>query len=83
MEGGQSKTWAGAEGRRSVCSSKKADTKKLSEQKLTERTFLADIDILLSQLKNQKKSVENLCKLEATAKACAKKRHANPKRQSR
>ena len=61
----------------------KKKIRKNVRESLTERTFLADIDILLSQLKNQKTSGESLCKLEAAAKACAKKRQASPKRQSR
>ena len=52
-------------------------------EKLNEIHFLADIDIFLSQLKNQKTSGETLCEIEAAAKAYAKNCKANPKRQSR
>ena len=41
--------------------------------KFNETHFLADIDIFLSQLKNQKTSGETLCEIEAAAKAYAKK----------
>ena len=40
--------------------------------KLNETHFLADINIFLSQLKNQKTSGETLCEIEAAAKAYAK-----------
>ena len=41
--------------------------------KFNETLFLADIDIFQSKLKNQKASVETLCRIEAAAKAYAKK----------
>ena len=41
--------------------------------KLNETHFLADIDVFLSQLKNQKTSGETLCEIEAAAKAYARK----------
>ena len=40
--------------------------------------FLADIDILLSQLKNQKTSGKTLCEIEAAAKIYAKKVRQTP-----
>ena len=40
--------------------------------KFNETHFLADIDIFLSQLKNQKTSGETLCEVQAAAKAYAK-----------
>ena len=42
------------------------------KNKFNEAHFLADINISLSQLKNQKTSGETLCEIEATAKAYAK-----------
>ena len=41
-------------------------------EKFNETPFLADIDIFLSQLKNQKTSGETFCENEAAAKAFAK-----------
>ena len=41
--------------------------------KLNETHFLADIDVFLSQLKNQKTSGETLCEIEAAAKTYARK----------
>ena len=40
--------------------------------KFNETHFLADKDIFLSQLKNQKLSAETLCEIEAAAKAYVK-----------
>ena len=47
--------------------------------KFNETYFLADIDIFLSLLKNQKKSGENLSEKEAVAKAYAKNVRQTPK----
>ena len=46
--------------------------------KFNETHFLADIDLFLLQLKNQKTSDETLCKLEAAAKAYAKNVRQTP-----
>ena len=46
--------------------------------KFNETQFLADIDICLSQLKNQKTSGETLCEIEAAAKAYAKNVRQTP-----
>ena len=47
--------------------------------KFNETHFLADIDIFLSQLKNQKTSGETLCEIEAAAKAYAKNVRQTPR----
>ena len=47
--------------------------------KFNEKHFLADIDIFLSQLKNQKTSGETLCEIEAAAKAYAKNVRQTPR----
>ena len=47
--------------------------------KINETYFLADIDIFLSQLKNQKTFGETLCAIEAAAKAYAKNVRQTPK----
>ena len=47
-------------------------------EKFNETHFLADIDIFLSQLKNQKPSGETLCEIEAAAKAYAKNVRQTP-----
>ena len=46
--------------------------------KFIETHFLADIDVFLSQLKNQKTSGETLCEIEAAAKAYAKNVRQTP-----
>ena len=47
--------------------------------KFNETHFLADKDIFLSQLKNQKTSAETLCEIEAAAKAYAKNVRQTPR----
>ena len=47
--------------------------------KFNETHFLADIDIFLSQLKNQNTSGETLCEIEAAAKAYAKNVRQTPR----
>ena len=47
--------------------------------KFNETFFLADIDIFLSQLKNQKTSCETLCEIEAAAKAYSKNVRQTPR----
>ena len=47
--------------------------------KFNETHFSADIDIFLSQLKNQKTSGETLCQIQAAAKAYAKNVKQTPR----
>ena len=47
--------------------------------KFNETHFLTDIDLFLSQLKNQKTSGETLCEIEAAAKAYAKNVRQTPR----
>ena len=47
--------------------------------KFIETHFLADINIFLSQLKNQKTAGETLCEIEAAAKAYAKNVRRTPR----
>ena len=48
-------------------------------EKFNETHFLADIDIFISQLKNQKPSGETLSEIEAAAKAYAKNVRQTPR----
>ena len=48
-------------------------------EKFNETQFLADIDIFLSQMKNQKLFGETLCKIQAAAKAYAKNVRQTPR----
>ena len=53
--------------------------KHLIRDKFNETHFLADIDIFLSQLKNQKTSGETLCEIEAAANSYAKNLGQTPR----
>ena len=55
------------------------DPKHPISKKFNKTLFLADINIFLSQLRNQKTSGETLCEIEAAAKAYAKHLRQTPR----